>query len=251
MTDTLTLLIRLMPMVAAPFIGSFLATAALRSGTPQPVVWGRSACPACARLLGPLDLVPVLTWLATRGHCRHCQARVSAFYPVVEMAALTVAVWAALWFDGPRLWIACGLGWLLLLLAAIDWRYRLLPDALTLSLAIYGLFVAAVDNRVVEAAIGAAAGLAAFAAVRWLYARIRRREGLGLGDVKLIAAAGVWVGWIGLPSVVLIASLAALAVVGIGAVRGRRVRADDAVPFGSFLAFGCWIVWLHGPLRFA
>lgn len=251
MTDTLTLLTNLMPIVAAPFIGSFLATAALRSTTAQPVVRGRSACPACHQPLGPMDLVPVLSWLATRGHCRHCRARVSIFYPVVEIAALTVAVWAALWLDGPRLWIACGLGWLLLLLAAIDWRHRLLPDVLTMSLGVYGLLVAVVDGRVTEAVIGAAVGLLAFVAVRWLYARIRRREGLGLGDVKLIAAAGAWVGWSGLPSLVLIASLAALAVVGVGAAGGRRARADDAVPFGSYLALGCWIVWLHGPLRFA
>ncbi len=251
MPDTLTLLTNLMPVVAAPFIGSFLTTAALRSATAQPVVWGRSACPACHQRLGPIDLLPVLSWLATRGQCRYCRARVSVFYPAVEVAALSVAAWAALWLDGPGLWIACGLGWLLLLLAAIDWRYRLLPDALTLSLGIFGLLIATVDGRIADAAIGAAVGLSVFAAVRWLYARIRRREGLGLGDVKLIAAAGTWVGWAGLPSLVLIASLAALAVVGIGAVGGRRVRPDDAVPFGSYLAFGCWIVWLHGPLRFA
>lgn len=251
MTDSLWIAVNVMPLVAAPFVGSFLATAALRSASARPVVWGRSACPACRQRLGPLDLLPVLSWLATRGHCRHCHAPVSAFYPTVEIAAVAVAVWAALWLDGLRFWIACGFGWLLLQLAVIDWRYRILPDALTLSLGVAGMLLAAVDGRLLEAAIGAAAGLAVFAAVRWLYARVRRREGLGLGDVKLIAAAGTWVGWAGLPSLVLIASLAALAVVGLGALSGRRIRGEDAVAFGSFLAFGCWVVWLHGPLRFA
>lgn len=250
MMETLALLTDLMPVAAAPFVGSFLATAAVRAAAARSVVRGRSACPACGQALAPWDLVPVLSWLAARGRCRHCRARVSVFYPVVELAAFSIAVWAALWRDGPDLWIACGLGWLLLVLAVIDWRERLLPDALTLSLGIFGLFIAAADRRIVDAAIGAAVGLVAFAAVRWLYARLRRREGLGLGDVKLIAAAGTWVGWAGLPSVVLIASVAALAVVGVGAAGGRRARADDAVPFGSFLAFGCWLVWLHGPLRF-
>lgn len=251
MTDTLTLLVGLLPIVAAPFVGSFLATATLRTASGRSLAWGRSACTACRQPLGPLDLLPLLSWMAARGRCRYCHAPVSAFYPAIEIAALAIAVWAALWLDGQRFWVACGLGWLLLLLAAIDWRYRILPDALTLSLGIFGVLIAVVDGRLAEAAIGAAVGLAAFAGVRWFYARLRRREGLGLGDVKLLAAAGTWVGWVGLPSLVLIASLAALAVVGVGAFGGRRIRADDAVPFGSFLAFGCWIVWLHGPLRFA
>jgi leader peptidase (prepilin peptidase)/N-methyltransferase len=100
-------------------------------------------------------------------------------------------------------------------------------------------------------ALGAVIGFAAFALIAWLYRRLRRREGLGLGDAKLSAAIGAWVSWQGLPTMLLWGSILGLAfAVGLSLL-GRPLRLSDRLPFGVFLAAGGWLVWLYGPLGFA
>jgi leader peptidase (prepilin peptidase)/N-methyltransferase len=94
--------------------------------------------------------------------------------------------------------------------------------------------------------IGAAVGFGGVVLLRLVYAKLRGREGMGLGDAKLLAAAGAWTSWLGLPSILAIAAIAAL-VFALFA-RGRRLALADAVPFGPFLAAGFWLVWLYGPL---
>ena len=237
------------PVAAAPFVGSFIALLAVRLPLGEGVGWGRSRCRSCGAVLRPLDLVPLLSWLWTSGRCRHCAAPVSAFYPAVELGALAVALWAALALPGAALWASCALGWGLLALALIDLRHLWLPDRITLPLIALGLVVAANDEpaSLPAHAIGAAAGFAAFAAIAAAYRRLRRREGLGLGDAKLMALAGAWVSWEGLASVVLIAALASLA--GLLAMRRHEpLRADSVLPLGPGLCLGLWLVWLYGPL---
>lgn len=238
------------PVVAAPLIGSFLGVVVARARTPRSILFGRSACPACGRRLGPGDLVPLVSWLALRGRCRQCGAGISAFYPAMELAALGVALWSAALASGWWVWISCLLGWTLLSLAVIDWRYFLLPDFLTLPLLAAGLLVAAALEPLAlpARAIGAAAGLLFVVLVRQAYWMLRRREGIGLGDAKLLAAAGAWISWEGLPSALLVATFAALAIALLRYVRRGSISATDRVPFGAFLCLGTWIVWLYGPL---
>ena len=239
----------LFAIVAAPVVGSFLATLALRLPAGRGL-GGRSQCPACATTLTPRDLVPLLSWALTGGRCRHCGARLGGFYPLVELAALAVALWAATEFDGWQLWAVCGLGWALLALAIIDARHFLLPDGLTLPLIPAGLAVAWLDGTAafIDAALGALAGFAVFAAVAVAYRRLRGREGLGLGDAKLLGAAGAWVSWFGLPYIVLVASLTALAATLIGAARAGRLDPAAPVPYGAYLGLATWLVVLYGPL---
>ena len=121
----------------------------------------------------------------------------------------------------------------------------MLPDALTLPLAAGGLLLAWNGPAFVDHILGAVAGFAVFAAAAWAYRRIRGREGLGLGDAKLLAAAGAWVAWQGLASVVFIAAVAGLGVaLARAAASGRTPAASDRVPFGATLALGLWLVWL-------
>ena len=115
-------------LIFAPFIGSFLGTLILRLPAGRPVVFDRSRCEACETMLTWRDLVPLFSWLMSRGRCRHCGARVSAFYPLIELAALAVALWAVLALPGTLAWAGAGLGRLLLALAVIDARHVLLPD---------------------------------------------------------------------------------------------------------------------------
>jgi leader peptidase (prepilin peptidase)/N-methyltransferase len=240
----------LWPVLASPFIGSFLGVLVTRLPEGRPVAGGRSACDQCGHTLGPLDLVPIASWLALRGHCRHCGAKITTLPLIVELGALLVAVWAASVSDGQALWAGCVLGWTLLVLAAIDFREGILPDVLTLPLIVAGLAATyfLTPWQLLDSAIGAAAGFAIFAAIRWLYRRLRGREGLGLGDAKLLAAAGAWVTWNGLPSIVLFGAAAGLVLALIMSRRGERLALDLQLPFGPVLCLGTWLVWLYGPI---
>ena len=154
------------PLLAAPFVGSFLGLLVVRLPAGEGGVRGRSACRRCRRKLGPLDLVPLLSWAWTRGRCRHCGARLGWLYPGIELAAVGVVVWAAAATSGWVLWASCALGWTLLALAVIDLRALLLPDALTVPLVPAGLAAAwLIDPGLLpHHVLGAALGFAVSAA---------------------------------------------------------------------------------------
>ena len=125
-----------------------------------------------------------------------------------------------------------------------------MPDRLSLPLIPAGLAViAALDpGRLGSHALAATIGFAAFAGLAYAYRALRGRDGLGLGDAKLFAAAGAWLGWQALPSVVLIGSATALGLA-IGArCLGRKIAWSQRLAFGPHLALALWVVWLHGPL---
>jgi leader peptidase (prepilin peptidase)/N-methyltransferase len=234
-------------VAAAPFVGSFLGVLIRRLPEGRPIAWARSRCEDCGAALGVHDLVPLLSWLRLRGRCRFCGRRLGWFYPGVELAALAVAIVAVAADDGGAVWLDCILGWWLLALGWIDARHWLLPDALTLPLAVAGLAAAlAIDPADFTGRLfGAAVGYLALRAVAWLYRRLRGRDGLGEGDAKLLAAAGAWVGVAGLPQVVLIAALAGLVAALCLRLAGVRLGPASALPFGPFLALATWLVWLE------
>ncbi|HYE00368.1 MAG TPA: A24 family peptidase [Alphaproteobacteria bacterium] len=152
---------------------------------------------------------------------------------------------ASLPFDRP-LWAVLLLAAALTGLAVSDWRRMLLPDWLTLPLIAAGLALAAwtAPEALPERLLGAGLGFALLAGVALLYRALRGRDGLGGGDAKLFAAAGAWVGWQGLPAVLLVASLGALAVVGARRLAGRPLGPGDALAFGPYLCLGFFLVWL-------
>jgi leader peptidase (prepilin peptidase)/N-methyltransferase len=168
----------------------------------------------------------------------------------VLMAAFALAV-------GPPAPAGLLLGWALLVLAASDLAAMRLPDAVTLPLIVAGLTVAgagvggarpAVDFSLAtlrDHAIGAAAGYMSLWAVSALYRRARDREGLGLGDAKLAACGGAWLGWRALPLMVLIACAAAFVWVALRWAREGRTAARTRLPFGPPLALALWILWLE------
>lgn len=179
-------------LITAPFLGSFLGLLVERLPAGESVVLGRSQCRSCNTTLGPRDLVPLLSWAVGRGRCRHCGVPLGWFHPGIELAAIAVALWSVAAAPGWLAWASAGLGWTLLALAVIDRRHMILPDVLTLPLIPAGLAVAAFTpgGGIAHHLIGVAAGAACLGAVAWAYWRFRGREGLGLGDVKLFAAAG-------------------------------------------------------------
>ena len=177
-----------------------------------------------------------------------------------------LGAWAAAIVGWPLVFVVTlGLAWTLLTLAAIDILAFRLPDLLTLPLAAAGLAVsltvpdvlwthgiatAIAIDKLRDHALGLVIGYCAFAALGWAFARVRGREGLGLGDAKLAAAAGAWLGWAPLPSVILIACAAGFLWVATMTVMRGRAALTERIPFGVALAIAIWVVWLYGPLEF-
>ncbi len=236
-----------MPVLAAPFVGSLLGVLVRRLPAGQPVGLARSACESCGRTLGPAELLPVVSYLALRGRCRSCRARIALMHLAIELAAVAVAVWAASVDSGDALWAGCALGWALLALAWIDVAEFWLPDALTLPLLLAGLAATwwLQPWALTDHAIGAAAGYSLFRLVSWGYRRLRGRDGLGEGDAKLLAAAGAWLGWEALPLVLIGAAVVGLLWAAMAMARGQRMTGATALPFGPPLAAATWVVWLY------
>jgi leader peptidase (prepilin peptidase)/N-methyltransferase len=165
-------------------------------------------------------------------------------------ACLLAAIWSAAWSPGPLGLITTVLGAQLVLIATLDGEHFWLPHRLTLPLGLLGLAQAAAfePDQIPHRLIGAALGFTVLAGIAWAYERLRGREGMGGGDFRLLAAAGAWVGWIGLPSVLVWACACGLAVVGAKALRGGKSGLGDQVPFGAYLAAGLWLTWLYGPI---
>jgi leader peptidase (prepilin peptidase) / N-methyltransferase len=233
-------------VLVAPFVGSFLGVVIRRLPEGRPLAWERSRCEACGAALGLRDLVPIVSWLAQRGRCRRCHARLGWFYPAVELAALAIALVAVAVDSGVDIWLDCVLGWWLLALGWVDARHWLLPDPLTLPLVVAGLATALAfePDRLTDRALGAVAGYLGLRIVAYFYRKLRGRDGLGGGDAKLLAAAGAWVGATGLPQVVLFAALAGLVAAACLRLSGVRLTAASVLPFGPFLALVTWLVWL-------
>jgi len=237
-------------LAVAPIIGSFLGVLVRRLPENRALVWSRSRCEDCGAALSMPDLVPVVSWLATRGQCRHCGHRLDWFYPGIEIAALAIAL-VAVTIDGRvHAWLDCLLGWWLLALCWIDLRRYMLPDLLTLPLIVFGLATAALfdPDGMLDRALGAVFGYLAFVAIAAAYQLVRGREGLGGGDAKMLGAAGAWVGVTALPQVILAASLAALLAASCLRLGGVRLLTYSALPFGPFIGVALWAVWLFGPI---
>lgn len=233
----------LFALPAGAAIGSFAATAALRGSQGLSLIHPRSHCLGCGRMLGFAELVPALGFILCRGRCRGCGVAIPGLYPLAELAGIVIAAAAFLRFDGWEAVLATGFGWALLAIALRDATDLIIPDLLSLPLLVGGLAVAALKGPAFlgDCALAAAVGGGAFAALALIYRAWRGRDGLGWGDVKLIAALGAWLGLAVLPWLVLIAALLALAAV---VVQRRPFKADAEVAFGTWLAVAGWLMHL-------
>ena len=242
-------MIILLGALAGLIAGSFVGTLVVRWPEGRSVVGGRSACDGCGAVLGPRDLVPLVSWLARRGRCATCGAAIDARHPVAEVACAIVgasALMAAPWSVA-----AAGMvfGWILVAAALIDRHCLWLPDRLTLPLTAlgFGAALAGVSIPPLDSLIGAASGFVTLEGVRLLYRAVRGREGMGGGDPQLLMAIGAWLGWMALPFVLLLACLAALAALAAATLRGAPPRATDRMPLGTLLAIAAWPLWILLP----
>lgn len=226
--------------------GSFIAALVIRWPQGRSVMRGRSACDACARTLTARELVPVLSYVAQRGRCRGCSARIDPAHWWIESAALAIGIVAGAVAPGWPGVSGAVFGWLLLGLAALDVAAFWLPDRLTATLAAAGLVtaLAGFDPALEDRLIGGLAGYGALAAIAWGYKAWRGREGMGGGDPKLMGAIGLWLGWRLLPATLVLASLIGLGVVLFARLTGRPLARDTALPFGALLAVAAYLAWI-------
>jgi leader peptidase (prepilin peptidase)/N-methyltransferase len=220
--------------------GSYLNVLIYRLPRRVSTVLPRSRCTRCRAAIRPWDNFPVVSYLLLRGRCRHCGVKISWRYPLVE--AVTSACFLASWRSqmnlGAALIVAlfCSL---LIALAMIDFEHFILPDALTYPGLAFGLFVlplagwSSVQNLWLGAALGG--GLLLFMAGAWYL--FKGVHGMGMGDVKMLAMIGAFVGWRGVLVTLFLASLCG-SFVGFGLMLTGRMSMKSRLPFGVFLALG-------------
>ena len=229
-------------------IGSFLNVCIYRLPRGQSIVWPASACPHCHRPLAWFENIPVVSYLVLRGRCRTCRGSISVRYPIVE--ALTAAMFAAgWWFYGPSLLLVSRLlfGCALIVLFAIDLEHHLLPNVVTLPGVVVGFLLSLVaEPGWVASLIGIALGGGILFAIAEAYYRIRHEEGLGMGDVKMLAMIGAFIGWKLTLMTLMMASVAGSAI-GLLMMATGRGGMKYALPFGTFLALGAAVAAVAGP----
>lgn len=228
--------------------GSFANVVIYRLPRGESIVMPPSHCPACGRRLSAADLVPVLSWLFLRGHCRYCGAPVAWRYPAVETACAALFAGMAV-YTGPQLHVVplCALAFMLLCVAVIDYDTQEIPDGLLIFGAVTGILWIGASYllhigapSVLGGLLGAIAGALPLLLIDRISLLLLKKDGFGYGDVKLMAVAGLYLGW----ALTLTALL--FAVVGggiIGAIlltRQGKNRNENGtyMPFGPFLAAG-------------
>ncbi|MBI2820891.1 MAG: prepilin peptidase [Acidobacteria bacterium] len=239
--------------------GSFLNVVIARVPEGRSVVTPRSRCPRCSTAIAFYDNIPLLSYLLLSGKCRHCGGLIPRFYPLVEL--LTGLIFAAAYWrfgTGPALWLNALFFSTLLALIFIDLRHRVLPDRITYPLLLTGLCFSyfqdpsLMGSQLLErwldpsqpgeklllhgaqSLLGALAGGGALWLVRFLYLRFKGVEGMGRGDVKLMAAAGAFLGWNLAWLTIFLGSLLG-AVIGSLYIFYHRKDFRYELPFGTFL----------------
>jgi leader peptidase (prepilin peptidase) / N-methyltransferase len=227
--------------------GSFLNVCIHRLPRGQSIVWPSSACPHCKRELAWFENIPIVSFVVLRARCRTCRGPISARYPIVEaITALLFAV--AWWLYGPSVLLASRLvfGCALIVLFGIDLEHHLLPNVVTLPGIVVGFaFSFVTDPGWLESLLGIIVGGGILYAIAEAYYRLRHEEGLGMGDVKMLAMVGAFLGW-QLTLVTLMLASFAGAIVGVSLIAIRRGSMKYALPFGTFLAIGAAISALAG-----
>jgi leader peptidase (prepilin peptidase)/N-methyltransferase len=229
-------------------IGSFLNVCIYRLPRRRSIVWPASACPHCGRPLSWYDNVPLVSYALLLGRCRTCHAPISVRYPTVELltALLFGGAW---WFYGPGLLLISRLvfGCVLVVLFAIDLEHHLLPNVITLPGIVVGFaFSWFTLPGWKSSLIGLVVGGGVLYAVAAAYLWWRKEEGLGMGDVKMLAMVGAFLGW-QLALVTLVLSSVAGSVIGMGLIVAKGRDMKYALPFGTFLALGAALAATVGP----
>jgi leader peptidase (prepilin peptidase)/N-methyltransferase len=228
-------------------VGSFLNVCIYRLPRRESLVRPGSRCPRCDRPLSWFDNIPVVSWLFLRAKCRQCGAAISAQYPTIELVTAAAAVTlVALTPDGPLLASRLVLAATLIVLFMIDLEHQILPNAITLPGIVVGfLFSLVTPLGPVDSLLGIVVGAGVLYAIAAGYYLVRREEGMGMGDVKMLAMIGAFLGWRAVLLTLVLSSFAG-AIVGVALLTFKKEGMRYALPFGTFLAMGALVAMLVG-----
>jgi leader peptidase (prepilin peptidase) / N-methyltransferase len=227
--------------------GSFSNVVIARLPVGKSVVTPRSSCPKCGQSIAWFDNIPVISWLLLRFKCRGCKALISARYPAVEL--LTGLLWAGVFLMYGWQWVTLEyiiFVWALVVVSFIDLDHMILPDVFTLSGIVLGIVGSLLNpERSVASAVGGMLMGGGFLwAIAALYFWLRKEEGMGGGDIKLLAWIGAVLGWTSIPFVIMVSSIVG-SLVGIGYAAKTRAGLKSVIPFGPFLAAAA-VLYLFG-----
>jgi leader peptidase (prepilin peptidase)/N-methyltransferase len=228
-------------------VGSFLNVCIYRLPRSESVVWPGSRCTSCGRALSWYENIPVVSWTVLRRRCRSCGTRISSVYPLVEATTAVVFVGSLLVYGlTPLLAARILFGCALIVLFVIDLEHQILPNVITLPGIVVG-FIASLflPPGWIASLIGIVIGGGVLWVISEAYYRVRHQEGLGFGDVKMLAMIGAFLGW-RLTLVTLVFASFSGSLVGIGLMAMRRGTMQAALPFGTFLALGAVAAALVG-----
>lgn len=239
-------------------VGSFLNVVIHRYPRNESIVFPASHCPRCNTQIKPYDNVPILAWLWLRGRCRACNERIDARYPLVELA--NALFWlAAFQRTGltPGFIAIAALVSMTIVLIYIDLDIQILPDVIDIPGAVIGLVIGAthmgalypdlvLSSTLLESAAGAAAGAGILLVIGLSYKLLRKVEGMGPGDVKMMAMLGAVLGWEPLFPLLLLASVTGAVVGGIVMLRTGAGMQEIPLPFGVFLGIAFLVVLFFG-----
>jgi leader peptidase (prepilin peptidase)/N-methyltransferase len=228
-------------------LGSFFNVVIYRLPLHRSVVSPGSECPVCRRPLAWYENIPVASYLALGGRCRTCRTRISVVYPAVELAAGLIAVAWYLHYGASVTFVSrLVLAFALIVLFVIDLQHRILPNAITIpGIAVGFAFSLVSPPGWVASAIGVALGGGLLLGIAEAYYRVRGEEGLGMGDVKMAAMIGAFLGWQQTLLALVLSSFLG-AVIGVAMIAARKGDMKYALPFGSFLALGALVAGLWG-----
>ncbi len=237
----MTLLLGTYVAMIGTAVGSFLNVCIYRLPLGLSPAWPASHCPACRAPVKPYDNVPIFSYLWLRGRCRSCKAPISIKYPIVEIITGAMFLGSFMMFDSPvliqRLLFACAM----VVLFVVDLEHRILPDVITLPGIVVGFaFSLFMPPGWVDSLIGIAVGGGSLWLLGEVYFRIRGEEGMGFGDVKMLAMIGAFLGW-KLMLLTLILSSFVGSIVGVAMIALHRGDMKYALPFGTFLAIGAMV----------
>lgn len=220
-------------------VGSFLNVVILRlPHDDQSIIFPASHCPQCNTSLAWYENIPILSFIVLRGKCRHCRTSISIQYPVVEilMAMLSAGLYYrfGLTVTAAGYFLFCAA---LLVIIFIDIHHQIIPDVISLPGIIAGFLFSLVSDTVTwqSSLIGLFFGGGVLYAVALSYALLRKIDGMGGGDIKLLAMIGAWLGWQSLPFVILVSS-ATGSIAGLIAMRSQKKGGQTRIPFGPFLS---------------
>ena len=233
-------------------VGSFLNVCIYRLPLKQSIVWPASRCTSCQRLLSWYENVPVLAWVALGGRCRTCRARVSAMYPIVELVTGALFVGAYLLYGAtPLMFVRTAFGCAMIVLFVIDLQHRILPNVITVTGIPIGFALSLfLPPGWRESLLGLVLGGGVLWVIGEAYYRLRGIDGLGMGDVKMLAMIGAFLGW-RLTLVTLIFASFSGALAGAAVLATGRGGMKAALPFGTFLAVGALVAAVAGDQIFS